>query len=614
MDKPIFTQEQAVDQLLDRKKNISGVQAAKWGVNSYGTSATVAYSYLGESEIKDVYKDRKESPLTDEEIELFESYIQLIEDVAHIDLFRVGILSDNGAIKIQKNDGDSGKAKPTVNSLDGLDKITEAIVTVKGNFNQRHSIHEMLHALGLSHPGPYDLSDNEYPTYADDATHFQDSTQYTIMSYFGGKKTGASYGRPGTATLMVHDVLALQRLYGPNYSAFNGNTVYGFNSNTNRDPWTVTDTGDNIFGAIWDSGGNDTIDASGYFADAFINLGEYTFSSLNGHTSNVSIVPGTVIENAISGSGNDTLYGNDVANILRGGDGRDSLVGNDGNDKLYGEDGNDILNGDSLFETGDDNLYGGRGHDTLFGGRGHDTLFGGLGNDKLNGGSGKDYLDGENGNDTLWGDSGHDKLYGRDGDDFIEGGSGNDTLLGHENNDTLYGQEGDDDLGGGSGNDILRGHQGNDTLRGYTGNDELHGGSGGDNLIGGSGRDTLTGGNSWDNLTGGSGYDTFKYVSTSDAPTDYWLFPEIINDFQRGVDKIDFSTIDADTLISSDQAFDFIGTSSFTKGGVGQVRYSIADDSVVVQADIRGDGNLTPDLEIMLLGDASSVSASDFIL
>ena len=75
------------------------------------------------------------------------------------------------------------------------------------------------------------------------------------------------------------------------------------------------------------------------------------------------------IENLTGGSGNDTLTGNAVINIIDGGAGNDTLNGGDGNDTLTGND-------------GDDTLIGGAGNDTLNGGAGSDiyryvaTVFG----------------------------------------------------------------------------------------------------------------------------------------------------------------------------------------------------------------------------------------------
>jgi serralysin len=94
------------------------------------------------------------------------------------------------------------------------------------------------------------------------------------------------------------------------------------------------------------------------------------------------------IENVVSGSGDDTLTGNDVANILGAGGGDDQLIGGNGNDQLIGG-------------TGDDQLIGGNGDDRLSGGRGNDILRGQAGNDELNGGWGSDTFVYLAGDDTI---------------------------------------------------------------------------------------------------------------------------------------------------------------------------------------------------------------------
>lgn len=66
--------------------------------------------------------------------------------------------------------------------------------------------------------------------------------------------------------------------------------------------------------------------------------------------------------------GNDTLSGNEIANIINGGAGNDTLYGLMGDDKLYGGAGNDIL-------------YGHEGNDLLAGSLGKDRLYGGAGKD-----------------------------------------------------------------------------------------------------------------------------------------------------------------------------------------------------------------------------------------
>lgn len=67
-------------------------------------------------------------------------------------------------------------------------------------------------------------------------------------------------------------------------------------------------------------------------------------------------------------SGDDQLYGNNLANILRGFAGSDLLYGNDGNDDLWGGSNNDYLYGGK----GDDRLRGELGNDTLTGNEGAD--------------------------------------------------------------------------------------------------------------------------------------------------------------------------------------------------------------------------------------------------
>ena len=75
------------------------------------------------------------------------------------------------------------------------------------------------------------------------------------------------------------------------------------------------------------------------------------------------------IENARSGSGNDTLTGNEAGNRLESGAGNDTLTGN----------------------GGDDFLIGGAGHDTLSGGAGADS-FAFLANGDSTTGAGRDSI------------------------------------------------------------------------------------------------------------------------------------------------------------------------------------------------------------------------------
>ena len=73
----------------------------------------------------------------------------------------------------------------------------------------------------------------------------------------------------------------------------------------------------------------------------------------------------STFENAVGGTGSDTLLGNALANRLTGGDGNNILVGQEAGDILESGSGRDILIGG----LGADTLNGGTGDDILIAGR-----------------------------------------------------------------------------------------------------------------------------------------------------------------------------------------------------------------------------------------------------
>jgi Ca2+-binding RTX toxin-like protein len=209
-------------------------------------------------------------------------------------------------------------------------------------------IHEVGHSLGLKHP-------HAEPSLTTLGHSGEDNDKYTVMSYSTRSDaqvievTGSSgsYGYVyydwEAETPMLYDIGVLQSIYGGNATANSGNTV-----------WTVATDGPE-FKTIWDAGGADTLSGAGFSANAKIDLQEGHFSSIgslgisiNGvwgsqvpgwfggiqptyGTNNIAIAYGTVLENAVGGSGNDTLIGNGAANVLTGGAGADRFVFNSGN-------------------------------------------------------------------------------------------------------------------------------------------------------------------------------------------------------------------------------------------------------------------------------------------
>ena len=121
-------------------------------------------------------------------------------------------------------------------------------------------------------------------------------------------------------------------------------------------------------------------------------------------------------------------------------------------------------------------------------------------------------------------------------------------------------------------------------------------------LVGGTGRDILN---------DGPGRDRFKYYSTAESLTGVTRL-DVIVDFDRGVDQIDLSSIDANRNVLGNQAFQFIGTRGFS-GNAGEVRYYRSGSSAGGQVDVQGDSDTLAEMEIQLNG-TSSISASDFIL
>ena len=220
----------------------------------------------------------------------------------------------------------------------------------RGSYDFMAIVHEIGHAIGLDHPGNYNGGN---PTYSANAAYVQDSRQYTVMSYFDAEETGARHYDTYAATPLLHDIAAAQALYGANYATRAGNTVYGFNSNADRAQFHIISAAQDAVFAIWDGGGRDTLNLSGYTEGSIINLNAGSFSSAGGLYANIAIARGALIEDAKGGAGNDAIYGNAAANVLFGNAGNDTIRGGFGNDYLAGGLGRDnFVFNDKLNGTG----------------------------------------------------------------------------------------------------------------------------------------------------------------------------------------------------------------------------------------------------------------------
>jgi Ca2+-binding RTX toxin-like protein len=222
----------------------------------------------------------------------------------------------------------------------------------RGNYSWMGILHETGHALGLKHG-------HEFPAISAD----RDSVEYSVMTYRsypgqdlsgGGGYTNEKYGYPQTP--MMYDIAALQKLYGANYGFHANDSVYSWDPTTGEmsingvgqgapgegDTTTSAAAKNRVFMTIWDGGGNDTYDLSNYTTATTIDLrpGEWTTTSVtqlanlgNGHFARGNVAnallyqdnPASLIENAIGGSGSDTLIANQAANHLTGNAGADTF-------------------------------------------------------------------------------------------------------------------------------------------------------------------------------------------------------------------------------------------------------------------------------------------------
>lgn len=452
------------------------IQNVKWGQSGLGTGATVYYSFPTSNSAQlwgSFYRNDADSeiynnftPLSDAQQTAAINAFNAWSNVADLNIVEVAneSFSSVGDIRIANSGVLSAYTYayaylPALNNPVGGDvwfNSTQPISTGNdysfGGNGFQTMMHEIGHALGLDHPfeGNATVSDelNQY--------------QYSIMSYSDIPNqwdTGYSTFYPTTPMLL--DVLAIQYLYGANMHYNTGDNIYSY--------------GDNYaYETIWDAGGSDTIEYTGSLSTV-INLNAGEFSSIGPSVKanrgisaqdqdNIAIAYNVTIENAIGGSGNDTIYGNSATNTINGGAGNDTFVTSISLSDLS-----------SLTQSGD--------HYLLASNQATDYLQS-IESIQFNDGtysitsliSDSQVITTPSFSSTVNGASSTTTPEAYTGPvDYLQyqliGSSSNESVTGAETNDFINLLGGDDAANGGAGNDVLDGGTGSNFLTGDTGSD-----------------------------------------------------------------------------------------------------------------------------------------------
>lgn len=206
-----------------------------------------------------------------------------------------------------------------------IPETTLAEQNVRGTDVYVTLVHEILHALGISHPGNYNAEQTSDPTAQGNfLIETEDNMNNTLMSYYRPLDDQGQHRE----FLGPYDLLALGHAYG-RQQVRTGDDVYEF-----------TDASGLLRTLISDTGGVDSIDLANLTLGAEINLQPGASSSLGRaldgdlSVSSLQLAFDAVIENVVGTPFGDRIVGGDGRNVVTPGLGNDEIDGGGGLDTV----------------------------------------------------------------------------------------------------------------------------------------------------------------------------------------------------------------------------------------------------------------------------------------
>ncbi len=431
-----------------------------------------------------------------------------------------------------------------------------------GNYGFEVLIHEIGHALGFKHSGNTGANSDEGPFLPSS----EDNTHNTVMSY--------NLTAPNMVDMALFDKAAIHYIYGVNQKI-----------RTTNDTYHISDR------YIWDGAGIDTVSASDQTQAVYLNLtaGSWIYAGAKSESilsvNQAFIGYGTVIENALGGSGNDTLQGNSLNNSLDGGLGADTMFGGLGSDTYYVDNLVDAVVETSTLAFETDSVYSSVSYSLsanleylILTGFSAINATGNAQNNLLLGNGAANILDGNLGADNMVGGLGNDSYYVDNTGDIIAESSTLATEIDTVNSSVSY------SLSRNVENLILLGVAGinatgntqNNVLSGNAAANSLNGGTGVDTMIGGLGNDSYYVDNTGDVVTETSTLTT--ETDSVNSSISYSLGNNIENLTLTGLDAINATGNTHNNVLIGNAAANILdgstGADSMT-GGLGNDTYYI---------------------------------------